>query len=100
MYSILYSSGALKDLKDIPEDIAKRIVATIKEIKENPKAHVKKLKGSPKFPLYSLRVGDYRVIMSIEGEKLIIFPLIPSTATKHTFLKQNRNIPDLHFLIL
>jgi mRNA interferase RelE/StbE len=33
---------------------------------------VKKLKG---FDLYRLRVGDYRVIMSIEKKKIIIFVL-------------------------
>ncbi|WP_207205307.1 type II toxin-antitoxin system RelE family toxin [Methanolobus psychrotolerans] len=73
MYSILYSPGALKDINDLPVDIAKKIVSAIKEINDNPKTHVKKLKGFPKSPLYSLRVGDYRVIMSIEDEKLIIF---------------------------
>lgn len=73
MYSILYSSGALKDIKSLPADIAKKLVSSIKEISDNPKMHVKKLKGFPKTPLYSLRVGDYRVIMSIEDEKMIIF---------------------------
>lgn len=73
MYSILYSPGALKDIKDFPVDIAKKIVSSIKEISDNPKTHVKNLKGFPKSPLYSLRVGDYRVIMSIEDEKLIVF---------------------------
>ncbi|OPY24785.1 MAG: Plasmid stabilization system protein [Methanomethylovorans sp. PtaU1.Bin073] len=42
-------------------------------MQDDPKAHVKKLKGSPKSPLYSLRIGEYRVIMSIDGDKLIIF---------------------------
>jgi mRNA interferase RelE/StbE len=73
MYSILYSHAALKDLKGLPQDVAEKVVKSIKEISENPKTHVKKLKGSPNTPLYSLRVGDYRVIMSIEGEKLVIF---------------------------
>jgi len=73
MYSILYSPGARRDLQKLPIDIAKRIVAAIKEIQDDPKAHVKKFKGSPKSPLYSLRIGEYRVIMSIDGDKLIIF---------------------------
>jgi mRNA interferase RelE/StbE len=73
MYSILYSPGALRDIKDLPADIAKKIVSSIKEISDNPKTHIKKLKGFPRSPLYSLRVGDYRVIMSIEDEKLVVF---------------------------
>jgi mRNA interferase RelE/StbE len=73
MYTILYSPAARKDLQKLPVDIAKKIVASIKDIKENPHIHVKKLKGYPKSPLYSLRVGVYRAIMSIDGEKLIVF---------------------------
>ena len=73
MYSILYSPGARRDLQKLPIDVAKRIVTAIREIQDDPKAHVKKLKGSPKSPLYSLRIGEYRVIMSIDGDKLIIF---------------------------
>ncbi len=73
MYSILYSPGARKDLKKLPEDIAKKIVLAIKELQEEPQRHLKKLKGSPGYPLYSLRIGEYRAIMSLEGDKLIIF---------------------------
>lgn len=73
MYTILYSSGALKDIKNLPVDIAQKIVLSIKEISDNPKTHVKKLKGFPKSPLYSLRVGTYRAIMSIEDDKLVVF---------------------------
>jgi len=73
MYSILYSPAALKDLKKLPSDIAKRVVTSIKDISDDPKTYVKKLKGFPDTPFYSLRVGEYRVIMSIEGEKLVIF---------------------------
>ena len=73
MYSILYSPGARKDLQKLPIDVAKRIVTAIRDMQDDPKAHAKKLKGSPKSPLYSLRIGEYRVIMSIDGDKLIIF---------------------------
>jgi mRNA interferase RelE/StbE len=73
MYSIFYSHAALKDLKDLPAEIAAKVLMSIKEIRNNPKVHIKKLKGCPDSPLYSLRVGEYRVIMSIEGDKLIIF---------------------------
>ncbi|MCC7577093.1 MAG: type II toxin-antitoxin system RelE/ParE family toxin [Methanomethylovorans sp.] len=73
MYSILYSLGARRDLQKLPIDVAKRIVTAIREIQDDPKAHVKILKGSPKSPLYSVRIGEYRVIMSIDGDKLIIF---------------------------
>lgn len=73
MYSILYSPSARKDIQKLPVDVAKKVVNSIKGIRDNPKVHVKKLKGSPKSPIYSLRVGEYRAIMSIEGDKLLIF---------------------------
>lgn len=82
MYSILYSPAARKDIQKLPIDVAKNVVNSIKEIRDNPKVHAKKLKGSPKSPLYSLRVGEYRVIMSIEGDKLIVFVIEVGHRTK------------------
>ncbi|MDG6245011.1 MAG: type II toxin-antitoxin system RelE/ParE family toxin [Methanolobus sp.] len=73
MYSILYSPGARKDLKKLPEDIAKKIVLAIKELQEDPRGYLKKLKSPPGCPLYSLRIGEYRVIMGLDADKLIIF---------------------------
>lgn len=73
MYSLLYSPAALKDLKNLSQDVAEKVVNSIKDIRDNPKTHVKKLKGFSNTLLYSLRIGEYRVIMSIEGEKLVIF---------------------------
>lgn len=72
MYSIQYTSRAVKDINKLPSDVKKRIFHEISEIKEDPYEHVKKLKLSAKTPLYSLRVGEYRVIMSIKDPVLII----------------------------
>lgn len=73
MYSLIYSPAAQKDLQKLPADVAKRIHASLKEIKPDPYAHVKKLKGSPATPLYSLHVGHYRAVLTIENNKMIIF---------------------------
>lgn len=72
MYSIEYTSRAIKDINKLPYDVKKRIFYAISEIKKDPYEHIKKLKLSAKTPLYSMRVGEYRVIMSIKDPVCII----------------------------
>jgi len=73
MPSVIYSPAARRDLKGLPEEAAEKIFRAVSAIKEDPYSFVKKLKGSAKGPLYSLKVGAYRVIMMIEDERMIIF---------------------------
>jgi mRNA interferase RelE/StbE len=72
MYSIEYTSHAIKNLNKLSPDIKKRIFCAVSGIKEDPYSHVKKLKTSAKTPMYSMRVGEYRIIMSIKDPLLII----------------------------
>lgn len=72
MYSIEYTAHAIKDMNKLPSEVKTRIFNSIAKIKEDPYKHVKKLKTSAKSPLYSLRVGEYRVIMAIKDPILII----------------------------
>jgi len=71
-YKIKWTEVSLKQLEKLDRSVSKRIVDKVESIAENPFSFVTKLKG---FELYRLRVGDYRVIMSIEGEKMIVFIL-------------------------
>ena len=48
---------------------AERILEKMKLGSKNPFHYIKRLNG---IPLYSLRTGKYRAIMSIEREKLVI----------------------------
>jgi len=73
MYSVIYTQAALKDLKKLPPEVAQKVYNSIKQIRDDPYSHVKKLKASPTTPFYSLRVGEYRVIMTIENQQLVIF---------------------------
>ena len=67
-----YTAHAIKDLNKLPSEVKTKIFTGIGKIKEDPYKHVKKLKTSAKLPLYSLRVGEYRVIMAIKDPLLII----------------------------
>lgn len=73
MYSVIYTPSALKDLKKLQPEAAKRLFLAVGEIKEDPYSHIKKLKAASDFPIYSLRVGEYRVLMTIEDDRLVIF---------------------------
>jgi len=51
-----------------------------------PYRHVRKRAGLSKTPVYRLRVGRYRVILTIEDERLLI-PVLETTAREDTALR-------------
>ena len=69
MYKLIYTKEALKHLSKLNKEIYIRILNSLKRCQIRPHSHVKKLVGNPYF---SLRVGDYRVIMAIKDDQLII----------------------------
>ena len=71
-YEVLCSDLALKQLSKLDKEIGQRIIATLERIRTRPDAYVKKLVGDEG---YRLRVGNYRVIVDLDREKLIILVL-------------------------
>ena len=72
-WSITWSPTASKQLEKIAKsskNTAQRIVERLEGITENPFALTDKLHGSD---LRKLRIGSYRVIMSLEEQKITIF---------------------------
>jgi len=72
-YQIFFTDKALKQLKKIEKVDQERIIKSLERIRIRPEAHITKLVGDP---AYKLRVGNYRVILEIEKEKLIILVLM------------------------
>ena len=70
MYSIEFSVTAEKQLYKLNTDIQGRVISTLERIRRTPYSHVRRLVGMPYF---RLRVGDYRVILDIREDKLLIF---------------------------
>jgi mRNA interferase RelE/StbE len=70
MYSVEFSDVAKKQFYKLPKEIQQRIVAALERIRIRPEAYIIKLVG---IEGYKLRVGDYRLILDIEQQKLIIF---------------------------
>ncbi|MGJ8640403.1 MAG: type II toxin-antitoxin system RelE family toxin [Opitutaceae bacterium] len=70
-YKIEFSKRVRKDFKKIPTHDAKRILNAIQLLASDPlPQNSKKLKGEE---LFRIRIGNYRVIYSIEDSKMIIF---------------------------
>lgn len=72
MYSISINSLALKELSKLPKAMAKKAEKVIDSLAEEPRpVGVKKLKGMDE-DLFRIRLGDYRIIYSIEDEIKIV----------------------------
>ena len=72
-YQIFFTDNASKQLKKLEKNDQERIIKSLERIRVRPETHVTKLVGDPG---YKLRVGNYRVILDIEKEKLVILVLI------------------------
>ena len=70
MYEIEFSKTAQKQLYKLEKNVQIRIISTLERIRIIPYPHIKKLVGSPYF---RLRVGEYRIILDIRKDNLIIF---------------------------
>lgn len=69
MYKIVFSQKAKKQLFKLEKVIQERIISALERIRIRPETYVTKLVGDPG---YKLRVGDYRVIMDIDKDNLLI----------------------------
>ncbi len=72
MYNIEFSELSKKQFLKLPKDVQKRIKNTLNRIRIRPFYYVKKLVGSV---AHSLRVGNYRIILDISSNKLLILVL-------------------------
>jgi mRNA interferase RelE/StbE len=73
-YQLTFSSSARHSLKHLPREIMLKFIKEFRALadEENPRIYVKELQGSDNPPFYSLRIGQYRAVMSIlDGEMVI-----------------------------
>ena len=66
MPNVLFTDPALGQFNSLEKNIKKRIVEKLKEITPWPDHFLKPLRG---IPYFSLRVGDYRVIIEWRKER-------------------------------
>jgi len=68
-YEIIFTDTSLKQFKKLEKNVQERIIKALERIRIRPEVHVKKLVGDPG---YRLRVGEYRVIIDIYKDRLVI----------------------------
>lgn len=71
-YKVLISKTAIKQLESLDRDARERIKTALRELEMSPfdprpKADIKKLQKITKHVLYRLRVGNYRIVYSVEN---------------------------------
>ena len=72
MYRIIVSQSAEKEMGKLPAHVNRRIEVAINALANNPRPHgCKKLKGTYE-PTWRIRVGDYRIVYSIDDAIKII----------------------------
>ena len=69
-YRLIFSDKSVKQLEKLEKTTYERIISKLEQIQIRPFKYVKKLVGNPHF---SLRVGDYRVILRITSKELVVF---------------------------
>lgn len=65
-YSLEWSTIAAGNLAELDKKAADRITKKVERTRNNPLTYLKRLTG---VPLYSLRIGGYRAIISLNIEK-------------------------------
>ena len=73
-YQLRYSSAARHALKKIPRTVAWKFITEFQDLADerDPRLYVKRLQGAVEPPFYSLRIGNYRAIMSILDDVMVI----------------------------
>lgn len=70
-YEVVFSRRAEKDIEKLPSKVVEKIIPVIISLEENPRpSGCKKLKGY--IDLWRIRIGNYRVIYSIEDKILLV----------------------------
>lgn len=71
IYKIVFRKSAEKQLLKLPKPVGLKIIGLIKQLPENPiPGNAKKMLGFKN--IYRIRAGVYRVVYSVENDKLII----------------------------
>jgi len=73
VYTVSIDRRVERDLEGVPNHIVEKFIQLLDEferdpLRRRPKFDVKHLKGFPR-NLYRLRIGDYRVLYSVDNEK-------------------------------
>ena len=71
MYQVVITEPAIKELKKLDSVVKKKILKKLLILQNNPFHNTKKLSGSI-IGDYRFRIGDYRAIFDISGNRVVI----------------------------
>jgi mRNA interferase RelE/StbE len=74
VFSVEYAKSVSKDLKSLPKPLRARALNVAENILARDPYQGKPLAGRYK-GLYRFRVGEYRIVYSIEQKRLVVFVL-------------------------
>ena len=79
-HDVLISDTARRQLNDLPEKQRERVRAALFGLADDPfrprpKADIKPLRG-PNRNYYRLRIGEYRAIYVVEGDKVLVAKIL------------------------
>ncbi|MBA3045956.1 MAG: type II toxin-antitoxin system RelE/ParE family toxin [Candidatus Thermoplasmatota archaeon] len=66
-FEIVWPDSVLKQMNKLDRSIVKRIYEAVDKLENDPSRWVSRLVNSP---YYKMTVGDYRVILDIQGKQL------------------------------
>jgi mRNA interferase RelE/StbE len=70
-YEVVWKRSARKELRRLPKEVIRRVVSAVEELPRNPlPPGSRKLRGAE--CTHRLRVGDYRVVDSLYGNRLVV----------------------------
>ena len=70
-YEVTLASSAEREIKSLPKSIQRRVERMIDSLRSNPRPRgTIKLKGRE--DIYRIRVGDYRIIYTINDKKRLV----------------------------
>lgn len=69
IYQLSFTDKAIKNLEKLDKSRQEIILSALERIRINPHRYVRKMVGEPG---YRLRVGDYRVLLEIHDDRLLI----------------------------
>ena len=80
-HEVLLSETARRQLRRLPVDVSDRIKRALAELagdlfRSRPKADIKRLKG-PRRDYFRLRMGDYRAIYVVDGDRVLVARILP-----------------------
>ncbi|MEK6675001.1 MAG: type II toxin-antitoxin system RelE/ParE family toxin [Planctomycetota bacterium] len=70
-YGVIFMPKAERDLDSLSPEVARRILLKLHAMREDLGGDVKRLTNMT--PASRLRVGDYRVLFEVEGDRIVVY---------------------------